>query len=170
MESIKRQQGVVLVISLLLLLVITLVGISSLSTTTLEEKMTSNMQAKHVVFQAADADIEEGVDDTDFLWAAYTRGLDPANLETLSLDLDVNASFAEDANGDAIAIDLSTNQVTAEFKGNTVPVGDNATSLRMGASGYQLYHYYLEGTAELIDQNARAVHVQGAYLKGASTN
>lgn len=166
----EKQQGVVLVISLLLLLVITLVGISSLSTTVLEEKMTSNMQAKHVVFQAADSLVEEAVDDTDFLWAAYTKGINPATPELLQSDSELYASFLQDASGDPVPIPLSTKEVSAEFKGNTVPIGANATSLRLGSSAYQLYHYNLEGTAELADQNARAVHAQGAHLKGASTS
>jgi Na+-transporting methylmalonyl-CoA/oxaloacetate decarboxylase gamma subunit len=163
-----RQRGVVLVISLLLLLVITLMGMSSLGTTALEEKMTSNMQAKHVVFQAADTTIEEAVDNTDFLWKAYGKGLNPADLETFQPTMTLYASFAEDKDGDAVPLQLSAQQVTAEFKGNTIPVGDNATSIRMGAAGYHLYHYYLEGTAELDGHSARAVHVQGAHLKGAA--
>lgn len=166
--GVKRQQGVVLVISLLLLLVITLVGMSSLSTTTLEEKMTSNMQAKHVVFQAADTTIEEAVDNTTFLWNAYGKGLNPAELETFVPDTSLYASFAQNESGVPIALQLSTQQVTAEFKGNSIPVGVNATSIRMGAAGYHLYHYYLEGTAELDGHSARAVHVQGAHLKGAA--
>ncbi|MCW8196103.1 hypothetical protein F6455_15020 [Proteobacteria bacterium 005FR1] len=162
------QKGAVLVISLLLLLVITLVGMSSLGTTTLEEKMTSNMQAKHVVFQAADTTIEEAVDNTSFLWKAYEKGIDPAELETFQPATTLYASFANDDNGDPVALQLSTQEVTAEFKGNTIPAGVNATSIRMGAAGYHLYHYYLEGTAELDGHSARAVHVQGAHLKGAA--
>jgi len=151
---LPRQQGVVLVIALLLLLVITLVGISTLSTTALEERMVGNMQAKNKVFQAADAAIEEGVDDTEFLWDAYIRGQDPAAPEQKAV-----------ANADAV---ISSSQVEAEFVENTVPTGANATSLRSGASAYQLYHYYITGSAEMSNSNARSVHVQGAYLKGAS--
>lgn len=169
-QAQKNQGGMVLVISLLLLLVITLVGMATLSSTRVGEAMVGNMQAKHVVFQAADTSIEEAVDDTAFLWKAFERGTDPAVPEVLQVKTDIYASFAQDDEGKAIALSFSTKEVAAEYKGATVPVGENATSLRQGASAYQLYHYNLEATAELADLNSKAVHVQGVYLKGASTN
>lgn len=169
-QTQKKQGGMVLVISLLLLLVITLVGMATLSSTRVGEVMVGNMQAKHVAFQAADTSIEEAVDDTAFLWKAFGKGTDPDDPEVLQVKTDIYASFAQDDEGKPVALEFSTKQVVAEYKGATVPVGENATSLRMGASAYQLYHYSLEATAELADQNSKAVHVQGIYLKGASNN
>jgi type IV pilus assembly protein PilX len=56
----SQQRGAVLIVSLLILLVLTVVGISSSRTTTLEEKMAGNMRDKDVSFQAAEAAIREG--------------------------------------------------------------------------------------------------------------
>lgn len=166
----NKQGGMVLVISLLLLLVITLVGMATLGSTRVGEAMVGNMQAKHVVFQAADTSIEEAVDNTTFLWDAYEKGIDPATPEVLQVTTEIYASFSQDDEGKPVPRQFSKKEVAAAYQGATVPVGENATSLRMGASAYQLYHYRLESTAELADENSRAVHVQGIYLKGASTN
>jgi type IV pilus assembly protein PilX len=55
-----RQQGAVLIVSLVLLLVMTLIGISSMQTNTLEEKMSGNYRDKNLSFQAAEMTLREG--------------------------------------------------------------------------------------------------------------
>ena len=50
-----KQQGIVLVVALLILMVMTVVGVSMLSSNTLNERMASNMQQKYTTFQAADS-------------------------------------------------------------------------------------------------------------------
>ncbi len=54
-----RQHGAVLVISLLILLVLTLVGISSLDGSIMEEKMAANSQIATTTFQQAESSIRE---------------------------------------------------------------------------------------------------------------
>jgi len=54
-----RQHGAVLVISLLVLLVLTLVGVSSLDGSLMEEKMASNSQIATTTFQQAESSIRE---------------------------------------------------------------------------------------------------------------
>lgn len=51
----QRQSGVVLVMALVMLTVLTLIGVSSMSSSTLEMKVASNMQQHNVAFQAAQA-------------------------------------------------------------------------------------------------------------------
>lgn len=51
----RQQSGVVLVISLIMLLALTLIGITSSSVTGLEEKMAANSKNKNLAFQAAEA-------------------------------------------------------------------------------------------------------------------
>lgn len=57
---LKRQAGAVLIVSLLLLLVMTLIGVTTMSTTSLEEKMAGNMRDKNVALQSAEAALEDG--------------------------------------------------------------------------------------------------------------
>lgn len=51
----KKQAGVVLIMALVLLTVLTLIGVSSMSSSTLEMKVASNMQQHNTAFQAAQA-------------------------------------------------------------------------------------------------------------------
>jgi type IV pilus assembly protein PilX len=56
----RRQNGVVLVISLLMLLVLTLIGLAATRSTALEERMTANQNDTEVAFQAAEAALRDG--------------------------------------------------------------------------------------------------------------
>jgi len=53
------QQGVVLVVSLVILLVMTLIGISAMKVTGLEEKMAGNSRNMNLAFQAAESALRE---------------------------------------------------------------------------------------------------------------
>ena len=53
--SPASQSGVVLVISLIILLLLTLIGVSATQTTSVEEKMTGNLRDKNLAFQAAES-------------------------------------------------------------------------------------------------------------------
>lgn len=51
----SRQHGAVLIVSLLILLVMTVLGIAAMGTTTLQERMANNNRQQQVAFQAAEA-------------------------------------------------------------------------------------------------------------------
>lgn len=68
--SKNQQHGVVLVISLLVLLVLTLIGVSSLDGSVMEEKMASNSQTAAATFQKAESAIKQ---------TYYVQSLYPAN-------------------------------------------------------------------------------------------
>ncbi len=50
----KKQKGSVLVISLLILVVLTILGVSSMNSTSLQEKMSGNFRDREIAFQAAE--------------------------------------------------------------------------------------------------------------------
>mgnify|MGYP003385910985 FL=1 len=54
------QQGVALVVSLVMLLVMSLLAVSSMNTTVLEEKMAGNYKDRNMAFQAAEAGLRAG--------------------------------------------------------------------------------------------------------------
>ena len=58
--SFKKQSGVVLAISLIMLLLLTLIGVSGSQVTGLEEKMTGNMRDRNLAFQAAESALRDG--------------------------------------------------------------------------------------------------------------
>lgn len=55
-----RQRGVVLIISLIMLLIMTLIGLASMQSTTLEEKMAGNYRDLNIAFQAAESTLRDG--------------------------------------------------------------------------------------------------------------
>lgn len=65
----KKQQGVILVVSLIILLVVTLLGTAAMQGTGLEFRMAKNTQQRQAVFQATETAlrrIEQGLDDTPY--------------------------------------------------------------------------------------------------------
>jgi type IV pilus assembly protein PilX len=54
------QQGIVLIVSLIMLLLLTLIGTTGMQTTSLEEKMAGNMRDRNLAFQAAESALTAG--------------------------------------------------------------------------------------------------------------
>lgn len=66
----NKQQGVALIVSLIMLLLLTLLAVSSMNTTILEEKMAGNYKDRNMAFQAAEAGLRTGetyLNDTSFV-------------------------------------------------------------------------------------------------------
>lgn len=61
-NNLHKQQGVSLFISLILLLVMTIIGITATTTTNLDEKMVANTRDQQISFQAAETAITEAED------------------------------------------------------------------------------------------------------------
>lgn len=55
-----RQRGAVLVVSLLILLILTIIGVTAMSNSSLEEKMAGNMRDRSLAFQSAEAALRAG--------------------------------------------------------------------------------------------------------------
>lgn len=74
----KQQRGVVLIISLIILLLMTIIGISSIKMTTLEERMAGNLRDQNLSFQSAEAALVEGenfLENTVLIITDSTAGL-----------------------------------------------------------------------------------------------
>jgi len=67
MEKLNKQNGAVLIISLIMLLLLTLIATSAMQTSTLEEKMAGNLRDESLAFQAAEAALREGEKATETL-------------------------------------------------------------------------------------------------------
>lgn len=56
----RRERGAALLISLILLLVMTILGVTSAQTTALQERMAGNTRDREIAFQAAEAALRDG--------------------------------------------------------------------------------------------------------------
>ena len=59
MRHLRRQRGLILIVSLILLLILTLLTLTALQTSTLEVKMRTNEVSRSVAFQAAESGLRE---------------------------------------------------------------------------------------------------------------
>lgn len=59
LKSRRRQRGVVLIVSLIMLLVVTLLAVSSMQGTALEEKMAGNTRDRNLAFQTTESAVRE---------------------------------------------------------------------------------------------------------------
>lgn len=87
------EQGSVLIVSLVILLVLTLLGIAGMDTTMMQERMAGNLQERMTAFQAAEAGLRDGEDDVrlnDYpvFSPSCTNGLcEPADPATAAYDV-----------------------------------------------------------------------------------
>ncbi len=58
-SSVSRQRGAVLVVSLVILLIVTMIAVSSMQGTVLEEKMAGNSLDRNLAFQTAESSVRE---------------------------------------------------------------------------------------------------------------
>lgn len=59
-QSVNNERGAVLIVSLMILVILTLLGITAMQTTTFQEKMAGNMRSREMAFQAAEAALRQG--------------------------------------------------------------------------------------------------------------
>lgn len=138
-----KQQGAALVIGLILLLIMTLLGVTGMNTASLELVMTSNEQFSENAFQAAEVGIERRLAAGGFTTAGGAVTVDSAA-----------------ANGDSIRTTTSF-----EVETDVPPRVGSAFSRGVAGSGFAAYHFEIvsRGTSQ---RNAISQHTQGLYLVG----
>lgn len=130
-----RQSGVALVVALILLVVMTLVGISAMRTVTLEEKMTSHTFDRSVSFQATEAALREAEGivqatiPTPAALSGCTAGICSTPVATATPRWQ-DATFAGWQNATTVASGALnvTPQYFIEYLGNTFPCAQTASA------------------------------------------
>ena len=119
-----KQYGMVLITALLFLLVLTVLGISAITGTSLEEKMAGNLADRNMAFQAAESGLRDGAewlgsvtayitpssDGSNGIWAEGTMGSTPG-------DASVATPAWWAANG--VEYGNQTNNAPADFSANS---------------------------------------------------
>jgi len=136
----NRQHGAVLIVSLLILLVLTLIGVSSLDGSVMEEKMAANSQTASKVFQKAESSIQE---------AFVAAQQNPPGAVEIAIK-NVPANTTVDRSSDGIA---STSRLNN-------PPGSNVTPLLNSSAGlFVARRMEIMGTASV--GNISTTNVQG---------
>ncbi len=82
----NNQKGAVLVVSLIILLLLTMLGVNSLQSTILQEKMAGNNNDYNRALQAAEAALRDGEDWIDGLTSKPTASNKPSSTQVWSLN------------------------------------------------------------------------------------
>lgn len=80
MADRRCQRGAVLVVALVLLVALTLIGVSAMNTTSLDERMAANAQQMNVAYQTAETGLSEALRDPDAYDITGTYSPGPQNL------------------------------------------------------------------------------------------
>ncbi len=134
--SHRRQQGVVLVVGLLLLLVMTVLGVTTIKSTILEEKMAGNLRDKDLAFQAAEAALRDG----ERLVTCNNCSLDINGLTGLEMDCTTSGLCV--ANGDLDPVMDLRNGIGLEYgayTGDTALPSDYSTPPRFVVEGIRYW-------------------------------
>lgn len=155
MRYVTHQQGSVIIISLVLLLVLTVLGLAGMKNTVMEERMAMNTQNDINVFHEAESDIistyKELANDDTTLKRAFTA--------------------YEDADVDDPTNNYpSTNHKPTVGKSEVLYRGNRSNTFGSTANIGNVnrkiaYQLEIKGTGELPDTNAKAINVQGT-VKG----
>ena len=81
--KLKNQRGSILIISLMILVVLTMIGISSMSTSSLQERMAGNFRDRQIAFQAAEMTL------------AYAEDYAKNSINSSSVFNDTNGFYSE---------------------------------------------------------------------------
>jgi len=171
----KNQTGSALIVSLSILLVLTILGVSAMRTTSLEEKMAGNSRDAQVAFEAAEAALREGekfIDDSLNDGAYVDSTILGAGLYKASVVLSADAWTEEAKWGVAIQVPYSTDvarlprfmvQIVESKKGTggAADLGD-AYSYDEDSDKEIFYQITARGTG--ISPNSRAM-LQSYYTK-----
>jgi type IV pilus assembly protein PilX len=138
-RSSNKQKGAALIVGLVLLLVLTVLGISGMNTALLEMTMAGNTQAAQLSFQAAETGI-------DVAMSGNVSTSSPVTYTDIGMDDDDSYSF-------------TASIVCA----GTTPVPEGIYSENGSA---RAIHFDATSTGVQTVRNARSVHTQSVYIVG----
>lgn len=153
----NKQSGAILVTSLVMLVILTMLGLATMSTSTLEEKMAANSQEVNRAFQVAETGLEIAMTDQG---AFTTKNVVDDNGTPDDYTDDVYTY--ENTNNTLSSYGASTTY-RAEYKQKTAPPRGSGWDI----STYAYYYFNLSGTGSTVS-GASASISGGAYQVGPS--
>lgn len=163
MKTAHQQQGAVLAVALILLLVITVVGVSTFKATGLEEKMAANAQFKSIAFQGSESAIAATWNDLSYLSKALTRSVQDADPDTAGRQVAwPTETVASGADNLALKSEARFLEVRKDYVQD-----QSATSLALDSSASVCYYTYeIHGQAEITRTNTKNTNIQGVRHRG----
>ena len=143
-NQIRQQRGAALVVGLLMLVALTLIGVTTMGMSSMELRMASNAQNKSNAFQAAEAGLEIGLGLTDAENITAAQPIVPPTL--VNATATVNASF----------VGLIPGRGNGFTSGVSCP-GSSPERTRCA-------HFQVTSVGQHLQSNARSMQLQGFYV------
>jgi len=167
-EIISSQRGAALLVSLIILLAISLLGLSMMQNSTIEEKMSANMGDMGLAFQRAELGLRTAEDlieaETDFVarYPGNKNDVDSIRIETGS------TNFAADcSNGRCYAV----GGVAQATKVNALLGNDNTLYYSVNdAGGDEVARYLVEFSCQDVTDASNCVYVFTVTARGLGDN
>jgi len=150
LNRMKQQRGAALVVGLLMLVALTLIGVTTMGMNTMELRMANNAQNKSNAFQAAEAGIEIGLNDTDAENITTAQTITPPTL--------VNATAAIDS--------TFVGLIPGRGNGFTTGVACPGSS----PERTRCAHFQITSVGQHLQSNATSTQVQGFYVLAPQPN
>jgi type IV pilus assembly protein PilX len=152
-QQFNKQGGAVLMMALVLLTVLTLIGVSSMSSSTLELKVSSNTQQHDVAFQAAQSVID------------ITASEDPLNTNNYQVfKVDPNDPAYEQIINYASSDGKGTAQSATTWVGCKKNIGSSLEEGKAPASNF----FNVRATGQTVTGSAMSVQMQGLRFPSAA--
>ncbi|MEM7294103.1 MAG: PilX N-terminal domain-containing pilus assembly protein [Pseudomonadota bacterium] len=151
-NTISKQRGAALVVGLVVLLMLTLLGVSSMNMTSLELRISGNTQNRNIVFQVADSV-------NDLIFSATGNNTNVFDYTTSNPQTFNNATGITNG-GNSITVNTAT---TGQFMGSASAIQCPGNSLTLSCNSYEL-----DSVSTFTNTNASARVVQGFVKPGPS--
>lgn len=171
MKSRHQQQGAVLIVSLLILLVLTIVGVSGLTNTSMEERMSHNFQHGMLAFQGAES-ANEGVIELGNKGGtganantAYVEANDPLKTAIAAGEGDTSTVVDQDMDphGYLGGATLATSSIVSyQGTGGDFCAGEGSAT--------KCYQFEIATTATIAETGTSTTHIQGIFRKAAGAS
>jgi Tfp pilus assembly protein PilX len=111
LESINNQKGIAFVIALTMLLVLTVIGVASISLTTYENNIAGNERVYNAAFYAADGGVENfrgRISTSEFIYTAIDKGAYQVTIGGNPCDVSYTRTSYSDAGGDHVVFKITS--------------------------------------------------------------
>ncbi len=167
MISKQRQDGAALAVSLILLVAMTILGVSALNSSRLAERVSSNAQQKAITFETAESvlmDISSAPDYQQKLEASRTSPIEPDPVEMNAETVDLTALLDQFGKGGTTSVDVEA-ELSIQFCGEGIINGTEMSST-LDQGTLIGYLYDVNSIASITNSNARSDHVMRQAVAG----
>ena len=133
-----RESGAVLIVAMILLVLLTLLGVTAMNTTSLEEKMASNTQEQVRAFQAAETGLSQAFNDDAAYDISGTYSVPSAAFAGTDNQAGYVSTFLGFSNPPEDSLYSAANFQAAHFNFRSVGTSGSNLSVTLNGGAYQI--------------------------------